>query len=81
MAMKFIKPKNKNAEKVDWELSEQARAIVKYYAEYTEYKEDEVVGTFLLNILKDEDFIEWIKDKRNNKRIIKQLQIEDKVAN
>lgn len=81
MAMKFIKPKNKNAEKVDWELSEQARAIVKYYAEYTEYKEDEVVETFLLNILKDEDFIEWIKDKRNNKRIIKQLQIEDKVAN
>lgn len=80
MAMRFIKPKNKNAKRVDWELSEQTRAIVKYYAEYTEYTEDEVVETFLLNILKDEDFIEWIKDKRNNKRIIKQLKIEDKVG-
>jgi len=78
--LKFIKPKNKNAERVEWELSEQTRAIVKYYAEYTEYTEDEVVETFLLNILDDVDFIDWIKNKRNNKRIIKQLEIEDKVA-
>ncbi|MBD3108174.1 hypothetical protein IEO70_07315 [Bacillus sp. AGMB 02131] len=78
--MKFIKPKNKNVEKVDWKLSEQTRAIVKYYAEYTEYTEQEVVETILLNILEDENFIEWVKSKRNNKRIIKQLEIEEKVA-
>ncbi|WP_147802845.1 hypothetical protein [Alkalicoccus halolimnae] len=77
--MDFIKPKKKNAEPVNWKLSEQARAIVKYYAEYTEYTESEVVDTFLKNILKDEHFIEWISNKRNKKRIVKQLDIEDVV--
>lgn len=75
--MKFIKPKNTNAEKVDWFLSERTRAIVKYYAEYTEYSESEVVDKFLLNILEDEEFIRWIEKKRNNRRIVKQLELED----
>lgn len=77
--MNFIKPKNKNVEKVDWLLSERARAIVKYYAEYTEYSESEVVDKFLLNILEDKDFISWIEKKRNNRRIVKQLELEDVV--
>jgi len=68
--LKFIKPRNKNAERVNWELSEQAGAIVKLYSEYTEYTQGEVVEAFLFNILKDVDFIEWIKDKQNNKRAI-----------
>jgi hypothetical protein len=79
-AMKFIKPKNRNADKVNWELSEHTRAIVKYYAEYTEYTEDEVVEIIMLNLLDDEGFIKWVESKRNNKRIIQQLEIEDKVA-
>ncbi|WP_153125673.1 hypothetical protein [Peribacillus tepidiphilus] len=74
--MNFIKPKNKNVEKVDWLLSERTRAIVKYYAEYTEYSESEVVDKFLLNILEDKDFIDWIEKKRNNRRIVKQLELE-----
>lgn len=74
--MNFIKPKNKNVEKVDWLLSERTRAIVKYYAEYTEYSESEVVDKFLLNILEDKDFIAWIEKKRNNRRIVKQLELE-----
>ncbi|MBZ9533987.1 hypothetical protein KGR20_06890 [Cytobacillus oceanisediminis] len=74
--MNFIKPKNKNVEKVDWLLSERTRAIVKYYAEYTEYSESEIVDKFLLNILEDKDFIGWIEKKRNNRRIVKQLELE-----
>jgi DNA relaxase NicK len=74
--MNFIKPKNKNVEKVDWLLSERTRAIVKYYAEYTEYSESEVVDKILLNILEDKDFIDWIEKKRNNRRIVKQLELE-----
>jgi hypothetical protein len=77
--MDFIKPKNKNANKVDWEISERTRAIVKHYSEYTEYTESEVVDMFIKNILKDEDFIEWISNKRNNKRIVKELEIEELV--
>jgi hypothetical protein len=75
--MKFIEPKNKNSTKVDWDISERVRAVVKYYAEYTEYSESEVVDMFLLNILDDEQFLEWIASKRNNKRILKQLEIEE----
>lgn len=77
--MKFIKPKNNKAENVDWLISERVRAIVKTYAEYTEYSESEVVDMFLLNILDDKDFLKWIENKRNNRRIVKQLEIEDLV--
>lgn len=77
--MKFIKPKNNKAETVDWLISERVRAIVKTYAEYTEYSESEVVDIFLLNILNDKEFINWIENKRNNRRIVKQLEIEDLV--
>lgn len=77
--MKFIKPKNNNAENVDWLISERVRALVKIYAEYTGYSESEVVDTLLLNILDDKDFLKWIENKRNNRRIVKQLEIEDLV--
>ncbi|HJV78345.1 MAG TPA: hypothetical protein VJ602_08185 [Paludibacter sp.] len=78
--MKFIKPKNNRADKVDWLISECVRGIVKTYAEYTEYSESEVVDTFLLNILDDKDFLNWIENRRNNRRIVKQLEIEDLVG-
>lgn len=78
--MKYIKPKNNKVENVDWVISERVRAIVKTYAEYTEYSESEVVDMFLLNILDDKDFIKWIENKRNNRRIVKQLVIEDLVG-
>ncbi|MGS2778277.1 hypothetical protein ACVBAX_12980 [Robertmurraya sp. GLU-23] len=77
--MKFIKPKNNKVENVDWLISERVRAIVKTYAEYTEYSESEVVDMFLLNILDDKEFLKWIENKRNNRRIVKQLEIEDLV--
>jgi len=79
--MKFIKPKNNNADGVDWIISERVRAIVKAYAEYTEYSESDVVDVFLLNLLDDKDFIKWIENKRNNRRIIKQLEIEHLMEN
>lgn len=77
--MKFISPKNNKAESVEWLISERVRALVKVYAEYTGYSESEVVDTLLLNILDDKDFLKWIENKRNNRRIVKQLEIEDLV--
>ena len=50
--------KNKNAKSVDWEISEQVRVIVKHT--YAERTESEAVDEFLLNILDDKKFIEWI---------------------
>ena len=71
--MKFIEPKNKRAKKVSWKISEQTRAIVKYYSEYAERSEDEIVDEFLENILLDEKFMKWIEERRYNKRIINQI--------
>lgn len=69
--MKFIKPKRKR--KVDWEVSEDTKVLVKYYAQYTELSEEEVVDVFLGNLRYDKDFIAWAERKRNNKRIMELL--------
>ena len=78
--LKFLKPKNKKAEPVDWQISERTRSIVKYYAEYSERTESEVVDEFLENILEDKKFIEWIDNRRNNKRIKSQIKLEEKAV-
>jgi hypothetical protein len=81
MEIRFIEPKNKRAEKVGWKISERTRSIVKYYAEYTEFTEDELVDEFLLNILNDKKFLKWVEGKRYNKRILSQIfdieEVED----
>ena len=76
--LEFIKPKNKNAKVVNWKISERTRAIVSYYAEYCEYSTEDVVYEFLQrNLIKDEQFIEWIKSIRSNKRMLKTIGIEE----
>lgn len=76
--LEFIHPKNKNAQKVNWNISERTRALVSYYAEYSEYSQEEVVDEFLQrNLIKDDHFIEWIKSKRNNKRMLKAIGIDE----
>ena len=75
--LEFIQPKNKNAQSVDWKISGRTRALVSYYAEYSEYSEEEVVDEFLQrNLIKDDQFIEWIKSLRNNKRMLKTIGLE-----
>lgn len=76
--LEFIQPKNKNAKKVDWNISERTRSLVSFYAEYSEYSEEEVVDEFLKrNLIKDDHFLEWIKAKRNNKRMLKTIGIDE----
>ena len=73
----YIKPKNLNSEQVNWVVSEQTRNIVAAFSEYSEYTESEVVDEFLKNILTDEEFVDWAMKKRNNKRLLKQLGLEE----
>lgn len=76
--LEFIQPKNKNAKGVDWKISERTRSLVAYYAEYSEYSEEEVVDEFLQrNLIKDVQFIEWIESRRNNKRMLKTIGLEE----
>lgn len=51
-------------------LYERVRAIVKTCAEYMEYSESEVVDMLLLHILDDKDFIKWIENRLNHRRIV-----------
>lgn len=71
--MQYIKPKEKLDVKPNWSVSEQTKNIVKHYAQYTGYTEDEVVDMFLKNLRDDPGFIEWLKNKRRNKRAISQI--------
>ncbi|BAU29323.1 hypothetical protein DFP93_11643 [Aneurinibacillus soli] len=71
--MKFIEPKPRLEQKSTWHVSEQTKATVKYYAEYTGYSEDEVVDQFLLQLRDDPKFLEWLQSKRRNKRAFSQM--------
>ena len=77
--MRYLEPENKNAKRVSWEISERTREIAKQYAEYAEKSESDTVDFFLTNILTDKKFLTWIEEKRNNKRIVQRMGIEDKV--
>lgn len=43
MKVDFLKPRNVRLSSVNWKISEQSRSIIRYYDEYTEYTESEVV--------------------------------------
>ncbi|MFC7366496.1 MULTISPECIES: hypothetical protein [Bhargavaea] len=75
--MNFITPKNANKEKVTWTINHKVARLVEHYAEYTGYSTDEVVSEFLENLLHDEEFKSHIKSKRNNKRILKDLELKE----
>jgi hypothetical protein len=75
--MRFMKPKEKKTQKTPWEVSERVIDLVKAYAEYTEYSEEEIVEYFLNVIQDDEAFRSWAVKKRNNKKLLKILELEE----
>lgn len=75
--MRFMMPKEKNLKKADWELPQKTLDLVKAYAEYTDYTENEVVEYYLNQIQEDERFQTWALKKRNNKKLLKLLDTED----
>lgn len=77
LKLKFIEPKNLKTSKVNWSLPQKTIRLVEHYAEYTGYSEEEVVARFLDNLLLDENFKEHIKKKRNNRRILKDLELNE----
>ena len=71
--MKYIKPKKENKKKVSLELSTRTLAILEHYSKYTQYSQEEIQDMFLLNLLEDTDFIEWVNKQRYNKKILASL--------
>jgi len=72
-----MKPKEKKLRKVDWEVSEHTIDLVKVYSEYTDYSETEVIEFFLKYIREDNEFRNWIMNKRNNKKLLRLLDVEE----
>jgi hypothetical protein len=71
--MKYIEPKPRLECKTNWNVSEQTKATVKYYAEYTGFTENEVVEQYLIQLRDDPNFLEWLHNKRRNKRALSQI--------
>ncbi|UNL82891.1 hypothetical protein [Priestia koreensis] len=76
--MRFMKPKDKKLKKVDWEVPERLVDLVKAYSEYINYSETEVIEYYLSFIQEDENFRSWALQKRNNKKLLKLLEMEEK---
>lgn len=74
--MSKIEPKRLNKQPVEWELSELARNTVKHFSEYSERSEEAIVGRLIVGLLEDEDFVEWVRNKKNNKRVLKELGLK-----
>ncbi|MEH7255726.1 hypothetical protein V7111_26830 [Neobacillus niacini] len=74
--MRFMMPKEKNLKKVDWEVSQKTIDLVNAYSEYTDYTENEVVEYFLSQIQEDKRFRTWAMKKRNNKKLLKLLELD-----
>jgi septation ring formation regulator EzrA len=75
--MRFMVPKEKNLKQTDWEVPQKIIDLVKAYSEYTDYTENEVVEYYLNQIQEDERFRDWAKKRRNNKKLLKLLEIEE----
>lgn len=75
--MQFMKPKDIKLKKVDWEVPERLIDLVEAYSEYINYSESEVIEYYLNFIQADEDFRNWVLKKRNNKKLLKLLEMED----
>jgi len=75
--MKYIKPRKGYDQKTPWRVSKHTLYAVRYYAQYVNRPEDEVVDRFLKNLLDDPDFLEWVHSKRRNKRMLAQLFPDD----
>jgi hypothetical protein len=71
--MGILKPKPKLDNKMDWKVSTHTKHVIKYFAEYTRYSEDEVVDKVLGHLINDDGFLEWIHTQRRNTRMMKQL--------
>lgn len=77
-----IKPKQTDLVKVEFNIPNAYRETLKNYSEYTKYTPSEIIQKFIEEIVGDEDFIEYIKQKRYNKKaldMVSSIVIEERI--
>lgn len=80
--MKPIKPKFSETVKVELEVTKKTKEIFAQYARYTQYTEGEILNILASEILQDDnEFINWLKRKRNRKKVDGIIFEIEKIAN
>jgi hypothetical protein len=69
-----IKPKYSDTVKVDWKITKKNKQIISQYAKYTKYDESEIIDRLIPDLLKFDDFMEWLEGRRYKRRINKVLE-------
>ncbi len=68
--MGVIKPKNKLTNKMNFQISKESAEILKQYAMYTGYGENELIDMILNKLLFDNEFRSWANERRDKKKIL-----------
>lgn len=68
-----IKPKYPDTEELKIMLSFKPRKILEHFSDYTGLTQSQVLEEVLPQLLEDEDFINYVENKRSNKRMKREL--------
>ncbi|MDP4084975.1 MAG: hypothetical protein Q8934_10225 [Bacillota bacterium] len=68
-----IQPRYSNTEETPFNLTFKTRKILEHYSEYTGLTPSQILEEVIPELLKDEDFINYIESKRSNLRMKREL--------
>jgi hypothetical protein len=72
-----VKPRYVDTEEIILKLSFKSRKILEHYSDYTGLTESQLLEELLPNLLKDDDFIQYVENKRSNTRMKRELGLID----
>jgi hypothetical protein len=72
-----VKPRYVDTEEITLKLTFKSRKILEHYSEYTGLTQSQLLEEILPNLLKDEEFILYVENKRSNIRMKRELGLSD----
>jgi len=72
-----VKPRYVDTEEIALKLTFKSRKILEHYSEYTGLTQSQLLEEILPNLLKDEEFILYVENKRSNIRMKRELGLSD----
>lgn len=72
-----VKPRYVDTEEISLKLTFKSRKILEHYSEYTGLTQSQLLKEILPNLLKDEEFINYVDNKRSNIRMKRGLGLSD----
>jgi hypothetical protein len=72
-----VKPRYVDTEEITLKLTFKSRKILEHYSEYTGLTQSQLLEEILPNLLKDEEFIHYVENKRSNIRMKRELGLSD----